>query len=42
MFNKDNMEQVTQAKQGHLECLGSLFDKDDVTFQSFSIKVSAM
>jgi len=24
MFNKDIMEHVTQVKQGHVECLGSL------------------
>jgi len=25
MFNKDNIEQVAQVKQGQVECLGSLF-----------------
>ena len=42
MFNKHNMEHITQIKQGHVECLGSLFGKDDVTFRRCSIKVLAM
>ena len=42
MFNKDHMEHVTQVKQDHVECLGSLFGKDDTTFRSFPIKISAM
>jgi len=33
MFNKDNNEHLTQVKRGHAEYLGSLFDKDDVTFK---------
>ena len=40
MFNKDNMEQITQVKQSSMERLGSLFGKDDVTFQRLSIKVA--
>ena len=40
MFNKDNMEHVTQVNQGHVDHLGSLFDKDDVTdFRRSLIKV---
>jgi len=35
MFNKDNMEHASQVKRGHVECGGSLFGKDDVTFRSF-------
>jgi len=29
MFNKDNMEHVTQVKQATMKCLGCLFDYDD-------------
>ena len=32
MFNKDNMKHVTWVKQGHMECMGFLFGKDDITF----------
>ena len=35
MLNKDNMEHVIQVKQGHVECLGSLFGKYDATFRGF-------
>jgi len=35
MFNKDNMEHVTQFKQCHVKCLGSLFGKDDVILKFF-------
>jgi len=38
MFNKYDIEYLTQVKQGHAVCLESLFVKDDVTFRSFSIK----
>ena len=34
-FNKDNIEHVIKVKQGHGECLASMFVKDDVTFRSF-------
>ena len=33
-FNKDNIEHVTQLKQDHGECLGSLSIKHDVIFRS--------
>ena len=39
---EDNMEQLTEVKQGHMECLRSLFGKDDVTFRRFSIRVLAI
>jgi len=35
MFNNDDIEQVAQAKQGHAECLVSMYVKHDVTFRSF-------
>jgi len=35
MFNEDNIEYVTQVKQGQVKCLASLFGKHDVTFQGF-------
>jgi len=37
-FNKDNLEKVTQVKQGHGECLSSKLVKYDVTLRRFSIK----
>ena len=33
MFNKDKIEH--RLNKATVECLGSLFGKDDVTFQSF-------
>ena len=34
-FNKDNIEHLSQVKQGHGECLASMFVKYDVTFRIF-------
>ena len=39
LTEKDNMEEV---KQGHVECLASLFVKHVVTRRSFLIKVMAI
>ena len=38
-FNKDNMEHVAPVKQTHVECLGSLFGKDDVTCEMLAKQV---
>ena len=40
MFNKVDMEHVTHVKQGHVECLWSLFGKE--VFRRFSIRVVVM
>jgi len=37
-----NVHFVMKVKEGHVDYSGSLFDKDDVTFPRFSIKVSPM
>ena len=36
MFNKDMVKNIRQVKQGHVECLGSLFSEDS------RFKVSAL
>jgi len=37
-LNRDSVEYVTQVKQGHRECLASMFVKYDITFRRFPIK----